>query len=51
MVQLKLPPLHDDKNAQKLMDKISKMKAVSEKKQSRADSSQASSQGAQQKPR
>ena len=50
MVQQKLPPLHDDKNAQKLKDKIAKMSAASEKKQSRANSIQASSGGTPKNP-
>jgi len=31
MVQLKFSPMHDDKKAQKLMDKIAKIKVVHEK--------------------
>jgi hypothetical protein len=51
MFRRKSPPTHEDKKAQKLMDKIAKMRTVTEKKQSRQDSRQASSQGIQQTPR
>ena len=50
MFQQKFPQMHEDKKAQKLMDKIAKMSAPSEKKQSRADSIQASSGGTQKNP-
>jgi len=51
MFQQKFPQMHEDKKAQKLMDKIAKMSGPSEKKQSRADSIQASSGGTQENPR
>ena len=50
MVQLKFSPMHDDKKAQKLMDKIATIKVAQEKKQSHADSSQAPSKGTLQGP-
>jgi len=50
MVQRKFPPTHEDKKAQKLMDKIAKVKAALEKK-FREDSSQARPQDTQEKPR
>jgi len=48
MVQLKFSPMHDDKNAQKLMDQIAKIKVAHEKKQSHEASSQGGSRGTQQ---
>ena len=48
MVQLKFSPMHEDKKAQKLMDKIAKIKVAHEKKQSHEDSSQGDSRGTQQ---
>jgi len=50
MFQRKFPPTHEDKKAQKLMDKIAKIKVAMEKK-FREASSQARHQDTQQKPR
>jgi len=50
MFRQTIPPTHEDKKAQKLMDKIAKMSAASEKKQFYEDSSQATSQTGYKKP-
>jgi len=49
MVQRKFPPTHEDKKAQKLMDKIAKVKVALEQKF--REGCQARTQGTQQKPR